>query len=123
MLARGLRSARLHVCVCVDMICILVWYMVMIYVVYAFVHSLGHNLFFSIPYSGKFLMEKTFANFADFGSAMKVFSVKFWGCGTHGRGMARTHFMISLDSPEKINLQGTFRPPWGRGHESSTLYQ
>ena len=34
-----------------------------------------------LPYSGKLLREKTFVNFADLCSAMKVFSVNFLGCG------------------------------------------
>ena len=46
-----------------------------------------HNM--QIPYSGKLLREKTFANFADLCSATKVFSANFLGCGTHAHALCQ----------------------------------
>ena len=60
-------------------------------------HRPTHILKVAIPYSGKLLREKTFANFADLCSAAKVFSANFWGRGMH----AHVHAM-SMATPMQI---------------------
>ena len=57
------------------------------------------KLFAGLPYSRKLSREKTFANFADLCSAMKVFSVNFLGRGMHVNGHTHADW---LDCSTKV---------------------